>query len=436
MDHFEKARKLYESGDIEGSARIYEEVVARQPTNWFALYALGSIYSQAGRNGIAIPLLQRSLEENPRQPECLNNLAVSLRVEGHEEAADSMYALALKHDPENHETWCNRAGAHINNGDPEKCIEYAEKSLSIKPDYAQALYHKAMGLLELGRYEEGFDLYQYRTKIKEYTPRTYTWKRWEGEPVKRLLIHGEQGIGDEILFMGFFNRIQAEEIVIECTPKLKTLFERSFNCQCVTSEEEAMQLGEFDAVVAMGDLPRLCGIFPDGEKYLVPDAQKVAYYREKAWTRPLIGLSWFGGLKKTHTHLRNASPELWKTIAGYSCTSLQYGVAREGARILNIPDWQPEEDDIDDRAALIAACDLVISVCNTTIHMAGALGVPCWVLVPSKPAWRYGMSGDTLPWYKSVKLYRQVDGWEETFKQVEKDLADYAGVLRAKQAVA
>lgn len=427
MEQFERARKLYESGDIEGAARIYEEVIAGNPSHYFALYALGSIYSQAGRNGLAIPLLQRSLEENPNQPECLNNLAVSFRIEGHEEVADSIYGMALKQDPKNYETWCNRAGAHINNGDPEKCIEYADKALEIKPDYAQALYHKGMALLEQGNLKEGFDLYQYRTKIKEYTPRNYTFKRWEGEPVKRLLIHGEQGIGDEILFMGFFNRIKADEIVIECTKKLKTLFERSFNVQCVMSEEEALELGEFDAVVAMGDLPRILGLTPDGGKYLVPDPHKMSYYRSKRGDRPLIGLSWFGGLKKTHTHLRNAPPKLWIPFTKYNVTTLQYGQAREGARILNIPDWQPEEDDIDDRAALIAACDLVITVCNTTVHMAGALGVPCWCLVPEKAAWRYGLSGDSMPWYKSVKLYRQKFGtWDSVFKQVEKDLANFA----------
>lgn len=436
MDHYDKARELFESGNIEEAAHIYEQIVARQPSNWFALYALGSIYSQVGRNGIAIPLLQRSLEENPKQPECLNNLAVSLRVEGHEEAADQMYALSLKQNPDNHETWCNRAGAHINNGDPEKCIEYADKSLAIKPDYAQALYHKGMALLELGKYEEGFDLYQYRTQIKEYTPRKYPFPRWDGKPVKRLLIHGEQGIGDEILFMGFRDRIVADEIVIECTPKLKTLFERSFGCICVTTEEEAMALGHFDAVAAMGDLPRLCGIFPKGDGYLIPDPEKVAFYREKAGNRPLIGLSWYGGLKKTHTHLRNVHPDMWKRFAAWNCTSLQYGDARIGAQMIGIPDWQPVEDDLDDRAALIAACDLVISVCNTTIHMAGALGVPCWVLVPERPAWRYGLHGNTLPWYKSVKLYRQSGEWEETFKQVEKDLADFCGLPGTEQKAA
>jgi tetratricopeptide (TPR) repeat protein len=436
MDHFDRARELYESGNIEGAAHIYEQVIARQPSNWFAMYALGSIYSQAGRNGIAIPLLQRSLEENPKQPEALNNLAVSFRVEGHEEIADSIYEMALKQSPDNYETWCNRAGAHINNGDPEKCLEYSNKALEIKPDYAQALYHKGMALLEMGKYEEGFDLYRYRTKIKEYTPRKYIFPRWDGAPVKRLLIHGEQGIGDEILFLGFFNRIQADEIVIECTKKAKALFERSFNCVCVTTEEEAMALGEFDAVVAMGDLPRLLGILPDGEKYLVPDPQKVAYYRAKAGDRPLIGLSWYGGLKKTHTHLRNVHPDMWKRFTQYNCTSLQYGDTRVGAEMIGIPDWQPEEDDIDDRAALIAACDLVISVCNTTIHMAGALGVPCWVLVPDRPAWRYGLSGDSMPWYKSVKLYRKKEEWESVFNQVEKDLADFAGVSGTEQKAA
>lgn len=428
MELFNRAENLYKSGDISGALRLYEEAVAKEPSNYFALYALGSLFSQMGRNGLAIPLLQRSLEENPNQPECLNNLAVSLRLEGHEETADEVYGMALILQPDNHETWCNRAGAHVNNGDPEKCLEYAEKSLSINPEYPQALYHKSLALLEMGRLKEGFALYEWRKKIKEYTPRSYTWPRWDGKPVKRLLIHGEQGIGDELLFMSFHNRIQAEEVTVECTKKLEVLFKRTFpNWRIVTTEEEANKY-EFDAVVAMGDLPNLLGVTPCGEKYLVPDAQKVAYYRSKRGDAPLIGLSWYGGLKQTHTHLRNAPPKYWQNLAKYNCTTLQYGPAREGAVILGIPDWQPEEDDLDDRAALIAACDLVITVCNTTVHMAGALGVPCWCIVPDKPAWRYGLTGDSLPWYNSVKLYRQRNGWDSVFNQLEKDLADFAGV--------
>jgi len=122
-----------------------------------------------------------------------------------------------------------------------------------------------------------------------------------------------------------------------------------------------------------------------------------------------VGLSWRGGLPQTHAVLRNTDVEHWKPLTTLADTiSLQYGYAIEDAELLGIP-HSPSIVDLDRLAAMIKSCDLVISVCNTTIHMAGALGIPCLVLVPSKPAWRYGLRGE-MHWYQSVKLLRQAEG--------------------------
>lgn len=442
-DVFERAAALHHEGKIEDAGFLYEQVLCVEPANWFALYALGTIYSEAGRNGIAIQLLLRSLEENPKQPEALNNLAICFRHEGKEEQARKFYEMSLSLSPENHETWSNLAGACINSGCPEKALEYSEKSLAIKPGYPSAMHHKGIALLELERYDEAWKWYEGRKGIREWTIRPYSMPEWDGAPVDSLLIHGEQGLGDEVLFMGWFAKAKerAKNVVIECSPRLVKLFERSFGVKCVGTAEEANALGiKFDAKVAMASLPTVLGGLPDGKAYLKPDPAKVALYRtglEQLGPGPYIGVSWFGGLKQTHGYLRSAKLDLWDPLLKHGTPiSLQYGPQGAKAMELGIPHWQDAIDDLDELAALIAACDLVVSVCNTTIHLAGALGVPVWIATPSKPAWRYGRTKESLPWYASAKCYRQKDSWADVYNQLENDLADFCRISGSEQKAA
>jgi ADP-heptose:LPS heptosyltransferase len=80
---------------------------------------------------------------------------------------------------------------------------------------------------------------------------------------------------------------------------------------------------------------------------------------------------------------------------------------------------------MDNEAALIAELDLVITVQQTAVHLAGGLGVPCWVMVPKNPLWRYGLTGNTMPWYKCARLYRQRGQWLETIAEVATDLRKF-----------
>jgi ADP-heptose:LPS heptosyltransferase len=110
-------------------------------------------------------------------------------------------------------------------------------------------------------------------------------------------------------------------------------------------------------------------------------------------------------------------------------------VNRLGYKITEPP--QAKAKDYQEAAQLVASCDLVITVCTSVVHLAGALGVPCWVMVPKHPAWRYQTSG-VMPWYRSVRLYRQptqeTDSWIPVVQRVGLDLDEL--VHGKKQAAA
>lgn len=451
-DALKTAEELIQSGrrqeatpHIERAGAIFEHLLGVMPHNAFVLYAMGSVFMQGGRLGMAIPFLERALQLDGNRPWIMHNLGVCLRRHGHLDAARRIYEKALSIDPKNADTLSNLSGAYINCGEPEKALKNAELALALDSGLSSALHHKGMALLEMGRFEEGFRCYEGRFGISEWTRRPYDAPLWRGEKVKTLLIHGEQGLGDEVLFLGWLEeaKTRADRVVLEVTERLVKTFKRSFGLETYATVEEVLATGiAFDAVCPMGSLPVACGV--EGRRndaYLKADPGRVAFYRDKLeqlGPGPYIGLSWKGGVLSTHIYLRNGSPELWLPLTKHgTCVSLQYGEEGELHKFLRIPHWQEAIDDVDELCALIAALDLVVTVNNTCVHLAGALGTPCWTLTPSQPAWRYQLAGEKMPWYDSVRQIRQVGSdWKPVYKQAETELADFVRVSRETKAAA
>jgi hypothetical protein len=213
-----------------------------------------------------------------------------------------------------------------------------------------------------------------------------------------------------------------------------------------------------EAAVGLADLPRRFRNSDQewrGNAYLrAPDARLLSpphgTGRVRSCNRensPLrVGVSWTGGTKKTRTDLRSlpidALVPILEARADVEWFSLQYtpDAAREvcgleertGIRIAHWPGWV-ECFDYDRTASFVASLDLVITVCTTVHHLGGALGVPTWTLVPSRPSWRYRRDGDRLPWYDSVRLFRQErDGdWAGPIDRIARELVDFRRVSGA-----
>jgi hypothetical protein len=245
-----------------------------------------------------------------------------------------------------------------------------------------------------------------------------------------LLVYAEQGVGDEIMFASCLSQLisDAASVTIECDQRLATLFARSFTSATVhgrtrDADLEWLQLlPAHDAQIAIGSLPQLlrksADEFQPDAGYLVPDRERVEKWRRRltvagdAWT---IGLSWRGGTRKTRGTLRSLELTDFLPLAmsgqrRFVC--LQRGDCSAEIEMLraagmNIDYWPEVLDDLEETAALIAALDLVISVDNTMVHLAGAMGKACWTLLTHVPDWRYGVAGGTMPWYPSLRLFRQ-----------------------------
>ena len=181
--------------------------------------------------------------------------------------------------------------------------------------------------------------------------------------------------------------------------------------------------------------------FPDTQPFLKPDPVRVARYREKLQgddDNPLIGISWrsanpLAGPDKSTDLVLHWRPLLEQEGVRFIC--LQYGDVSDelealqkqtGCEIVNDPTLDPTRD-VDGFAALVASMDLVISTSNTTVHVAGGLGIPTWTLLPSaygRP-WYWFDRGGTAPWYPGVRLYRSNGDWTALIAQVAQELLQW-----------
>ncbi|MBX3415421.1 MAG: tetratricopeptide repeat protein [Pirellulales bacterium] len=408
---------------------------------------LGMAHAAAGQLGEAERHLRRALEISPDLPEAHINLAGTLERQGRFAEALPFAQRGVQLAPHHPRVHCNLGNILYHLGRVEESIATQRRAVALDPSFAKAHWSLSQSLLVAGRFETGWDEYEWRT-VEHRLPRGLSpAPAWDGSSLanQSIFLHGEQGIGDEIMFASCLPDVlqQAARVTIACRDRLVPLFARSFPQAkvCALSASGtgmSLDIPASDWQSPLGSLPRWYRrsweSFPRERTYLVADPQKIAAWREKfsALGRGLkIGIAWrAGGLAKEQlrrtTELRDWRPLL--TIPGVQFVNLQYGDCREELTRVSqefgvmLHDW-PECDplrDLDESAAQIAALDLVIAVGNTTVHLAGALGVPTWAIVPRVPGWRWLLEGGELPWYSCVELFRQSrDGqWQDVFADV------------------
>ena len=386
------------------------------------------------------------VRNNMRWREMLSNLGLAYRNSGLMEDAIKWFVKATTHKEPVAGAFTNYASCFVEKGDPERAIELLNTALEMDESIPMSHWNLALALLETGQWERGWKEYEYGMAPGGLRPdrQLGDLPLWDGSAGKRVIVWGEQGIGDEIMFASMLpDMLKTNEVIFDCHPRLVKLFEHSFGIKCYGTRkvpETPWLTGEqADARVAIGSLGKFYrnqkADFP-GTPYLkadplLPPSRKLR-----------VGISWTGGRFSDRVATRTVPLSWWSSILNNDCefVSLQYTDCEKeieivekanGYTIRQFP--EVKADDYYETARLVASCDLVISVCTSVVHLAGALGVPCWVMVPRKPAWRYGYKGRN-PWYRSVRQYRQPeatdDSWIDVVARVGLDLSDYLAAQR------
>lgn len=433
----EQANAAHLAGDYAEAEKHYDQLLTQNHDNAGLLATMGTMFIQSQRYGLAIHMLHRAVTLTP-QSDILCNLGIAYKYTGQYTKAHEYFKRACSGNA-SASAYTNYSALFVNNGTPEKGLELARKALKIDPQESMAHWNMAMCYLERGQWAEGWDENEWGFDAKMRVRRNIDDKPyWDGTEGKTIAVYGEQGLGDEIMFASMLPDLMAKNnVILECHPRLKTLFEKSFpGLPCYGTRDQpeiTWQNGhDIDYSVSIGSLGkwfrRSREAFP-GTPYLKADPLP----RGKKFR---VGISWTGGMKQGRIRTRSIPLAWWEPIlstSGVEFVSLQYtdadaeidAVNAQGYDIKKTP--EAKAHDYYETAQLVASCDLVISCCTSVVHLAGALGVPCWVMVPSKPAWRYGVTGG-MPWYRSVRLYRQpkgeADAWKPVVQRVAFDLSE------------
>ncbi len=481
--HF-RLGQIHESrGEHEDAADCYELAVHFDPRAAPAHYALAGLHKAQGRYAQAAEHYRRILDHHPDDAAAHCNLCLAL-YDMHDYGPARVHGeQAITIDPAMAEAHHNLALVLTMTGEPEQAVPHFQRALDLKPhaaiaaglahayrdlgrvDEAIATYDQALGLtpgfgdavinrayayLLREEYDAGWPEYEKRFVATATRTRDFGLPRWSGQSLqgKTVLVHAEQGIGDEIMFASCLPELiaAAGRVVIDCSERLEALFRRSFPQAAVhggTKEDPTAWIARFAPVhfhVPIGSLPRHFrperAAFRWAGPYLHADPERVRAWRSRigAGGKPVVGLSWRGGTPKTRGHLRSVPPQLFASLLRPELVfvSLQHAAAGpefEGAA--PVCSFPGVTDDLDDLAALICALDLVISVDNTNVHIAGALGRPTWAILSPSPEWRYGLSGETMLWYPSVRLVRRgrEESWEPVVERLARGLDAWSGRL-------
>lgn len=445
QDLYDQAFAEHKAGKLDAALAKYGALLNRNPYDAMLLYLVGNVLLQQGQNGLAITVLEASLRVDDTRESVWNDLGCVLKAEHFDESAAMAWEKAIEHGGRSAGTLNNLATLYADSGYPEKALPYIDESLSLKPGNPHAHWNRALALLTQGNWAEGWAEHEYRTEIsmKSVGKRTYG-KPWNGEADGLLVVHGEQGLGDEIMFATCIPDVLAQHpnVVIECEKKLVSLFARSFEVPCFASEAEWRAAGVPPGPIyqiGMGSLPKRYRHrdedFPQ-RAVLRADPDLMAQARELVggFTAPLIGVSWLGGTKTTRVQHRSLSGQAVKDLVGATGTaiSLQYGmysdVEADAAGLVRLGDWT-DGTNLDKLAAMIMVLDEVVSVCTTLIHLTGALGKTAQVLTPLRASWRYGLKSGpgAMAWYPQHTLHRQIEAGD--WAPVMQDITNY---LKAK----
>jgi tetratricopeptide (TPR) repeat protein len=376
----------------------------------------GTALNALGRPAEAITAFTQALSVNPADAEAALNLGNAYADLDQLAEAERQIRRAIALDPA-------LAAAHTSlgfvlaaQGAVDAAIQANDAALRLQPDFAAAHWNQGVAYLLGGHFRAGWEKYEWR---KRHFPAFFTGlpgPQWDGGALdgKTILILAEQGFGDTIQFARYLPLLarRGAQVVIECRPSIASLLAALPGVSAVVPRG---QRHAYDVWADQMSLPRLFGTtiqsipYPGG--YLRADPERAAIWDRALPEGPRVGLAWAGNPLHSNDRRRSIPAEILApvvTAGRRSLITLQTDPqAGDMAKAFGLPDRSTQLVDWADTAAAISAMDLVITVDTAIAHLAGALGIPCWVMLPHAPDWRWMLGRDDSPWYAGMRLFRQ-----------------------------
>jgi Tfp pilus assembly protein PilF len=440
--HQNRARTLLMLDRPEAAMAACAAGLAVVPQDHLLWTARGDALQELGRPAEALPCYDRALAQAPGDPWTLTNRGNTLLALGDVAAAMAHFDAAIAANPSLADAHYNRARALQDRGETDAALQGYAHALAAQPDHVAARWNQSMCRLLAGDFVQGWPE---RWGWGQVPERPFPMPRWTGEPLQghSILLHVDQGLGDTLQFCRFATAVAAQgaQVVLEVQDGLVKLL-RSLRPGFAVVAQGA-PLPPCDFHVSLMDVPRLLGVtvatIPAEIPYLHADP---APWRARLDALPgcKVGLVWAGSPRldqKRNARLderrsiRLAGMAALAGVDGVQFISLQKGPAADQAATpppgLVLHDWTDALEDFADTASLVAGLDLVISVDTSVAHLAGALGVPIWLLNRQDTCWRWLLGRDDSPWYPTLRQFRQAEAgdWESVMTRVAQALAAF-----------
>lgn len=460
------AALYHDLGDTQGAVDLLAAFIFTHPNELHAIAALGSAYLGLGEYKLAEEQFLRVIADGLEDVKVFSNLAKALSAQElhieavfyrrravsieptfmhkahlasslvsacqYEEAVAIFDELLLEQPDSRRVFLLSYAAALAYLGKLEIALSLMNEALQIQPEDAAIHMQRAQINLLLENFKQGWVDYGYRSLAYTKQYRVLPFSKWQGQDLsgKTIVVLAEQGLGDQIMFASCLPDLLSSgprKVIVEAISRVAKTLARSFpECEFIASTQGkgmgwAKSLVDIDYFVPLADLPRYFRSrvedFP-GNAYLRPDNVRAAHWRrqlEATGPRPWIGVSWRGGLQATRQVVRSLQIEEFLGIGknlNATWVNLQYGDVGSDLHKaedlgIKLSHWPEAISDLDEFSALVSQLDCVVTVCNTTVHYAGALGRRVIVLAPSVPEWRYGLNFTHMPWYADVEVLRQ-----------------------------
>lgn len=416
-----QATALQETGNLAEAVSLYRECLTHDPEFAPTLYNLGMIFLQQGLYPLACQYLAEAHRICPGDYNLILGFGIALKQSGRLQEAISVFCRADRMRPDYPHALCNLAALYNSQGQSDIGDLFLYEATCRDSEFPNVRWLNAMRLLRKKQYRDGWPLFESRFELSGQTV-TVSLPGvgfWQGEPAVSLAVLREQGHGDCLMMARFLvsepvaNTLQ----FIEVTTPLVALFQYNFPDISVGDDVRQVQ-NTVETVLPLMSLPGRLGLdYGDitGQPYLKAPTDAVTTWQARLPARgeKRVAVFWRGSPKHANDAQRSipfATMTALLSLEGVTWLSIQHEATEDEVMWLHergILHLGQQIENFCDLAGVLAQVDLVIGVDSAPIHLAGALGIPVWLLLASSPDWRWGECGHRTTWYRRMLLIRQ-----------------------------
>lgn len=434
-----------QQNDVISAVHLAEQAVQKNPNEYF-YETLFQTYIRAGLYKQIIVHEHDVTAKFPNNFSLLFNMALAYKNLNQNLEAIKYYDKALKINPASYQAWFNLAHLYSIEGETKNAVSALKVCQKIKPHDIDTEYFLSLALMRIKDYNHGLKYFENRlcretaiaVQNKSYPHKASRDKLWKGENIKNktLLVYYEAGFGDVIMFARYLPLVanKCKKLIFICQKPLAPLFrDNSLGVDEIIDKFIPEEQMDFDVHAPLLSLPYLLGlkgdkVFAYSEGYIRPNQKLAEEYKNKYFNNDKlkIGIKWQGNTYYDQDRVIPA--EMFKPLMQVPNThyySFQTFEGSEDIKCLDgIIDIGKDLLDFSQTASALSNLDLVI--CNDTslAHLAGAMGIPCWIVLPYEVNWRWHTDLSVCDWYESVRLFRQhkINDWKEVFEDVKTEM--------------